>query len=603
MAKITIEELSGSLKEYLNGLGLTEAQVQELIDKFEDEKIGDISQLSTQEKGSLVGAINELFQSANNGKELIANAIGEPLSSEDTFSAMSNDINSLLSQFKANMMNNGITVESGDKFKQLIDKIATMVEEGSGKGVQFINGEHTLTEDLYALVEPTITINANLNFDPYYVIVYIPNLTPLSSGYGNNPDVVVTTDCASVEIAAWYGTDYHYRGPKFTLNYTQDTINVKINKSIAGYNMQIPVGTVVKWYAIGVGEEDTTLRDSLADILENKGVDVTEEDDMASLIGKVDSIKMGDCTNQDLINVLNNIGYKETKNLTLVSLASDNVNMDTSYYSIYILWGHRRTYPLAILNQYDRYTLGTFKPKINFSKYNKIKLRAATNTGNQVGNILMMTNYVASTGTSSSTSATYRTTVNLTTSVTTYEIDISSWTGEGYLAIEMPPYNSGTSWAFMIDSLELIANDNGLNGNETTEQLLSKLNTLSQSPRLISGTMVTLDNPCLAITSGTSYHTYTHKAPSGTILFSVYINEYRYTTNATVVHKRNGVTLSSTKFEMVEEYDSSYGDYKAVNQYKDYDVQTGDVIEFTFVKGQGASDRIDIALLSADINW
>ena len=43
MAKITIEELSGSLKEYLNGLGLTEAQVQELIDKFEDEKIGDIS--------------------------------------------------------------------------------------------------------------------------------------------------------------------------------------------------------------------------------------------------------------------------------------------------------------------------------------------------------------------------------------------------------------------------------------------------------------------------------------------------------------------------------------------------------------------------------
>ena len=60
MAKITIEELSESLKEYLNGLGLTEAQVQELIDKFEDEKIGDISQLSTEEKGSLVGAINEI---------------------------------------------------------------------------------------------------------------------------------------------------------------------------------------------------------------------------------------------------------------------------------------------------------------------------------------------------------------------------------------------------------------------------------------------------------------------------------------------------------------------------------------------------------------
>jgi hypothetical protein len=43
------------------------------------------------------------------------------------------------------------------------------------------------------------------------------------------------------------------------------------------------------WYAIGVGEEDTTLRDSLASILEEEGVSVTEDDDMASLISKVDS--------------------------------------------------------------------------------------------------------------------------------------------------------------------------------------------------------------------------------------------------------------------------------------------------------------------------
>ena len=43
-----------------------------------------------------------------------------------------------------------------------------------------------------------------------------------------------------------------------------------------------------EWWAIGVGEEDTTLRDSLASILEEEGVSVTEEDDMASLITKVD---------------------------------------------------------------------------------------------------------------------------------------------------------------------------------------------------------------------------------------------------------------------------------------------------------------------------
>jgi DNA-binding Lrp family transcriptional regulator len=60
MGRITINELSSDLKEYLNGLGLTEAQVQELIDKSENEKIGDNTQLNTNSK-ELVGAINEVF--------------------------------------------------------------------------------------------------------------------------------------------------------------------------------------------------------------------------------------------------------------------------------------------------------------------------------------------------------------------------------------------------------------------------------------------------------------------------------------------------------------------------------------------------------------
>jgi hypothetical protein len=42
------------------------------------------------------------------------------------------------------------------------------------------------------------------------------------------------------------------------------------------------------WYAIGIGEEDTTLRDSLASILQEEGIIITEDDDMASLISKVD---------------------------------------------------------------------------------------------------------------------------------------------------------------------------------------------------------------------------------------------------------------------------------------------------------------------------
>ena len=124
MAKITIEELSDSLKEYLGGLGLTEEQVNSLV----QNKLGDLSNLETVNKDNIVnsvnevkdtvafvgtaifgsdmsddtlmtdsntviGAINELFQSANSGKELIANAIGNPLITGDsTFSAMSEAI-------------------------------------------------------------------------------------------------------------------------------------------------------------------------------------------------------------------------------------------------------------------------------------------------------------------------------------------------------------------------------------------------------------------------------------------------------------------------------------------------------------------------------
>ena len=116
MGKITINELSESLIE-------------------EDLQLKQDDDLETNDK-TIVGAINELFQCANNGKQLIASAIGEPLSSEDTFSAMSDDINSLLSTFKTNMMNVGVTVESNDKFKSLIDKIATI---SNSKGLDIIS--------------------------------------------------------------------------------------------------------------------------------------------------------------------------------------------------------------------------------------------------------------------------------------------------------------------------------------------------------------------------------------------------------------------------------------------------------------------------------
>ena len=135
MSKITLDNLSDNLKAYLEGLGLSEAQVQELIDKFEDEKIGDISQLSTGEKGSLVGAINELFQNVDSGKQLIADAIdNNNITKDSTFAAMGeaitdihnkyqDEIDSTNSNLKDILVSKNIECEDTDKISDLIEKV------------------------------------------------------------------------------------------------------------------------------------------------------------------------------------------------------------------------------------------------------------------------------------------------------------------------------------------------------------------------------------------------------------------------------------------------------------------------------------------------
>ena len=101
MSKITLDNLSDNLKEYLNGLGLTEEQVLELINQngLNEEELKQmlestmsINSLITNNK-TIVGAINELFQDVDNGKNLIATSIGNPLvDGNSSFKAMSEAI-------------------------------------------------------------------------------------------------------------------------------------------------------------------------------------------------------------------------------------------------------------------------------------------------------------------------------------------------------------------------------------------------------------------------------------------------------------------------------------------------------------------------------
>ena len=69
-------------------------------------EMGSLGNLKTAEKGNLVGAINELFQDVDSGKQLIANAIDdESITKDSTFSAMSEAITKVKPSGKRSLYN------------------------------------------------------------------------------------------------------------------------------------------------------------------------------------------------------------------------------------------------------------------------------------------------------------------------------------------------------------------------------------------------------------------------------------------------------------------------------------------------------------------
>jgi hypothetical protein len=280
----------------------------------------------TKDNNTISGLENEI----NNGKNIIANAIGTPLTSTDTFTEMGSDINGLLSTFKTNMMKNGVTVNSGDKFKALIDKIATLADNEGG--LQYAEGTGTMT--ITASSGWTQFSFIDIDFDPTLVILRTYSTTfGLSSEY-NIIDSSIHNSNSNYGILSsgydWTPSCYISGKTVFASNSASYDCNYR-----------------VKWYAIGVGEEDTTLRDSLANILEDEGVEVLEEDTMADLIVKTDEefdrkidVKNGSYTypitmTEDIrkITITHNLGK-----------APSFISIYIPYTSLYYLYGGYENY-------------------------------------------------------------------------------------------------------------------------------------------------------------------------------------------------------------------------------------------------------------------
>ena len=269
--KVTLDQLDNSAVEAMSS------------------SVGDVSMLNTENK-TIVGALAEIV-----GKKEIANAIGEPLAETDKFTEMSSEINGLLSTFKTNMMNAGVVVESGDKFKALIDKIKGLTEGEGNKGIQFASGVTMTSSDkkLFVNVEDSTESSygcidiRDLTFTPQIIIASIKQDLSGYKGYA----IYSAFSAYPNRVYSFVNSGSATAG---AIKYCVKSSSCNIDET--GFSLPFNIsGSPVEcyWAAAGVGEEDTTLRDSLADILENKGVDVTEEDDIASLITKVDTISGG----------------------------------------------------------------------------------------------------------------------------------------------------------------------------------------------------------------------------------------------------------------------------------------------------------------------
>ena len=172
-------------------------------DMFLFEAIGRLSTLLTDEKTSLVGAVNECFQSASDGKTAIANAITG--------------------------VDESITIPTNPTFAQLATCIS-QISTGMQVAVGSMN-EYTIPS----------TIEGTTPFKPKIVIVYNfgTGLSNFNMGVYVSPDITGVTTQQITDSANGIGNTLSRRANSFTIT---DTGFSMINSGAA---------TDLKWIALG----------------------------------------------------------------------------------------------------------------------------------------------------------------------------------------------------------------------------------------------------------------------------------------------------------------------------------------------------------------
>ena len=168
---ICIEAGTPGTWEVFNSGGMNETEIQNYITnivqtqaisavdytdgidiQIDGGSIGNLNELHTSNKESVVGAINELFQNVDSGKQIIADAIDDNnINKNSSFTAMGNAINKIQDGIEVNknillelLMNSGVTDLTGNESLDVLIGLLETLSVDSSKIVQVGVGYQSL---------------------------------------------------------------------------------------------------------------------------------------------------------------------------------------------------------------------------------------------------------------------------------------------------------------------------------------------------------------------------------------------------------------------------------------------------------------------------
>ncbi|MCT8975484.1 phage tail protein [Clostridium sp. CX1] len=203
-------------------------------------KASNISANVTGITGSDVQTIlSNLFQYANNGKTGIANVIGSPALSSDTFEMLKNCIQNNKNTLATNLTNKGQSSVETDTLANLVSKVANINTGKRWASGSFPGPNYSGT---------IVTVN-NLSFSPSFIILY---LLDNSSPYVNGNTVGLYIKDVGLNIAM---TNYSYNGLGNTGGTTWNSLKNVMSILSNGFSINFanfPMGTRpdgLRWYA------------------------------------------------------------------------------------------------------------------------------------------------------------------------------------------------------------------------------------------------------------------------------------------------------------------------------------------------------------------